>query len=220
MQGRHRRSGSRRWHAVARAWGPPGNERLTTSVGLVLLVLLGLEALTTLSLRSYLSVHIFLGLLLLPPIALKLATTGWRFMRYYMGNEPYRREGPPRLLLRLLAPFLVASTLSLFGSGVALIIVGHGGWLKGLHGLSFAVWGALMSVHVLAYLMRTLRVGPEDWRVHAEGVVAGARSRRAALSGALLAGVILAVATYPAWRSFHREHGHDEGLATRSHLRG
>lgn len=53
-----------------------GNERLTTSVGLVLLVLLGLETLTTLSLRSYLSVHMFLGLLLLPPIALKLTSTG------------------------------------------------------------------------------------------------------------------------------------------------
>ena len=27
-----------RWAAQTRAWGPPGNERLTTSVGLVLLV--------------------------------------------------------------------------------------------------------------------------------------------------------------------------------------
>jgi hypothetical protein len=211
---------SRGWRAVARAWGPPGNERLTTSVGLVLLVLLALEALTTLSLRSYLSVHIFLGLLLLPPIALKLASTGWRFMRYYTGNEPYRLEGPPKLLLRLLAPLLVASTLSLFGTGVALIVVGNGdGLLKGLHGLSFAVWGVLMIVHVLAYLARTLRVGPADWRVHAEVVVAGARSRRVVVSSALLAGVILALATYPAWRSFHREHEHDEGLATRSALR-
>ena len=28
------------WRAAARAWGPPGNERLTTSTGLVLLALL------------------------------------------------------------------------------------------------------------------------------------------------------------------------------------
>ena len=55
---------------------PAGNHRLTTSVGLVLLVLLGVEALTTLALDTYLSVHIFLGLLLLPPVALKLASTG------------------------------------------------------------------------------------------------------------------------------------------------
>jgi hypothetical protein len=35
----------------------PGNERLTTSVGLVLLVLLIAETLTTLSARSLLPVH-------------------------------------------------------------------------------------------------------------------------------------------------------------------
>ena len=92
-----------------RAWGPPGNERLTTSTGLILLVLLSIETLTTLSLRSYLPVHIFLGLLLLPPVALKLASTGWRFVRYYTRNKPYRHEGPPRLLLRMLGPLLVAS---------------------------------------------------------------------------------------------------------------
>jgi hypothetical protein len=204
---------SRGWRDIARAWGPPGNERLTTSVGLVLLVLLAAETLTTLALHSYLSEHIFLGLLLIPPIALKLASTGWRFVRYYTGNKPYRLEGPPRLLLRMLAPLLVASTLSLFGTGVALIVVGQGGPLKDVHALSFAVWGVLMTVHVLAYLARTLRVGTADWRGHADVVVAGARSRRAALAGTLLAGVILALATSPGWRSFDREHGNDEGLA-------
>ena len=123
----HRESSWRVWRRAARAWGPPGNERLTSSTGLVLLVLLAAEALTTLALRAYLPVHIFLGLLLLPPVALKLSGTGWRFLRYYSRNEPYRLAGPPRRLLRVLAPLLVASTLSLFGSGAALIVVGHGG---------------------------------------------------------------------------------------------
>src|SRR3954470_20834520 len=100
-----RRASSRAsWRAAARAWGPSGNERLTTSTGLLLLVLLAVETLTTLSLRSYLPEHIFLGLLLLPPLALKLASTGWRFVRYYTADEQYRLEGPPRLLLRVLAP--------------------------------------------------------------------------------------------------------------------
>jgi len=40
---------------------------------------------------------------------LKLATTGWRFARYYLRSEPYRLLGPPRIVLRLLAPLLVAS---------------------------------------------------------------------------------------------------------------
>ena len=112
------------WAAQARTWGPPGNERLTSSVGLVLLVLLGIETLTTLALHSYLPEHIFLGLLLIPPVTLKFASTGWRFFRYYTNSRPYRLEGPPRLLLRLVAPLLVVSTLTLFGSGVGLIIVG------------------------------------------------------------------------------------------------
>jgi hypothetical protein len=188
-----------------------GNERLTASVGSVLLILLALETLTTLALRSYLPEHIFLGFLLLPPLFLKLATTGWRFVRYYTRNKAYRLEGPPRLLMRLLAPLLVASTLSLFGSGVALIAVGHNDdLLKNVHALSFAVWGVLMIVHVLAYLTRSLRLGTADWRRHADVVVVGARSRRALLAGALLASVIVALATYPAQQAWlsHRDQSH------------
>jgi hypothetical protein len=207
----------RDWRAAARAWGPAGNERLTTSLGLVLLVLLGIETLTTLALHSYLSEHIFLGLLLIPPVALKLASTGWRFVRYYTNSKPYRLEGPPRLPLRLLAPLLVVSTLTLFGSGIALIIIGHGGGpLLQLHAVSFAVWGVVIAIHVLAYLSRVVRVGPADWRRHAIPMVAGTRSRRAALLGALLAGVVLALATYPtqqAWLNHRHEHHHDDNAA-------
>jgi hypothetical protein len=207
------------WRAAARAAGPRGNERLTASAGLILLVLLTVEAATTLALRSYLPEHIFLGLLLLPPVGLKLASTGWRFMRYYTHDKPYRLEGPPRPLLRILAPLLVASTLTLFGSGVALLIAGHGGGLLlTLHAVSFAVWGVVIIVHVLAYVARTLRLGPADWLPKAEQVVAGVRSRRAALAGALLAGVLLALATYPAqqgWLNHRRGHGHNDASGVR-----
>jgi hypothetical protein len=209
---RPRSSDGRDWRAVASAWGPPGNERLTSSIGLALLVLLAVEALTTLSLHAYLPVHIFLGLLLLPPIALKLASTGWRFLRYYMGDERYRLEGPPRLLLRLLAPLLVVSTFSLFASGVALIVVGHGGGLLlTIHVVSFIVWGVLVAVHVVAYFTRAVRVGTADWDPRADVVVAGTRSRRIAIVGALLAGVVVGLATYPAqqtWLSHRHRHGH------------
>ena len=191
-------------YPVARAPGPIGNERLTSSTGLVLLVLLAVETLTTLSLSSYLSLHMFLGFLLLPPVALKLGSTGWRFARYYAHSRPYRLGGPPAPLLRVLGPLLVVSTLSLFGTGVALVVVGHGGLLQTVHAASFAVWGVVMIVHVLAYTVRAVRFGTVDWRRRAEPVIAGAQSRRVALVGALLAGVIVALATYPvqhAWFS-------------------
>jgi hypothetical protein len=173
------------------------------------------ETLTTLALRTYLPVHIFLGLLLFPPLALKLASSGWRFLRYYTRNEHYRLEGAPRPLLRVLAPFLVASTLSLFGSGIALIVVGHGGGvLRTVHTLSFIAWGVLMIVHVLAYLERVLRLGTSDWRRNAGPAVAGASARRAALGAALLAGVIVALATYPTQQAW-LGHRHRDGLERR-----
>jgi len=203
----------RNWRSAVRDWGPDGNERLTTSVALVLLALLVLETLTTLSLRSYLAVHIFLGLLLLPPVALKLASVGWRFVRYYTRSNPYRLKGPPELLLRLLAPLLVASTVTLLGSGVALIATTHrGGLLLTLHVASFVVWGVLIAVHILVYLTRTLRVGAEDWRRRADRV-AGTGGRRLAVVCALFAGVVVALATYPvqqAWLSHRRQSRHDE----------
>jgi hypothetical protein len=154
-------------------------------------------------------VYALLGLLLLPPVTLKLASTGWRFAQYYARNEHYVLAGPPRMLLRMLAPLLVASTLALFGTGVAMIVVGHrGGQLRTLHTFSFVAWGVLIGVHVLAYFTRVLRDGTIDWRRNAVDVVAGVRSRRAILIGTLLAGVVLALVTRPAQRTVLQHGGH------------
>jgi hypothetical protein len=192
-----------------RAPSPDGNERLTSTTGLVLLVLLGVETLTTVALGTYLNVHLFLGLLLLPPVALKLASTGWRFMRYYTHSKPYVVAGPPRMLMRVLAPLLIASTLALFGTGVAMIVVGHrGGELRTLHTYSFIAWGVLVAVHVLVYLTRVLRDGTMDWRRNGAEVVAGVVSRRAVVVGTLLAGIALASTTLPAQRTVLSHGGH------------
>jgi hypothetical protein len=51
--------------------------------------------------------NIFIGLLLIPPVAVKLGGTGYRFARYYGHDEPYVRKGPPPAFLRLLAPGVV-----------------------------------------------------------------------------------------------------------------
>jgi hypothetical protein len=199
--------------------GPEGNDHLTSTVGVVLGVLLVVEAATTLSLHDYLSVHLFLGLLLIPPIALKLASTGWRFVRYYTGSESYRAKGPPELLLRALAPLLVASTVALFGTGVAFLVEGHGGGLLlTLHAVSFVVWGVLMVVHVLAYLPHVLRHGLADWRPRARSP-AGVGLRRYAVAAAVAAGVVVGLATYSVQTSWlsrrHHRHEHDFRAAVR-----
>ncbi len=56
--------------------GSEGNERLTAATAAVLLVLLGLEGLTLLALGQLRTPHIFIGLLVIPPLLLKLASTG------------------------------------------------------------------------------------------------------------------------------------------------
>lgn len=54
---------------------------------------------------------------------LKVASTTWRFARYYTGAPAYRRKGPPPVLLRLLGPVVVILTLVLLFSGVGLLVV-------------------------------------------------------------------------------------------------
>src|SRR2546421_10717230 len=89
--------------------GSEGNARLTGMTGLVLLVLLAVEGVTILAIRPLLSVHVFVGLLLIPPVALKLAATGYRLLRYHTRAAGYVRKGAPPLLIRVLAaPVFVA----------------------------------------------------------------------------------------------------------------
>src|SRR6516164_3578640 len=70
------------------------NARLTGATAAVLLVLLAAEGATVLSVRSLLTLHVFIGMLLVPPVLVKIGSTGWRFVRYYRGSPAYRRKGP------------------------------------------------------------------------------------------------------------------------------
>src|ERR1039458_6467914 len=75
--------------------GVEANARRTASIAVVLLVLLAAEGITVLRVRTLLTPHAFLGMLLIPLILLKIGTTGYRFFRYYAGSLAYRRRGPP-----------------------------------------------------------------------------------------------------------------------------
>src|SRR4051812_32853848 len=106
--------------------GAAANEQLTAAVATVLLVLLAVEGATVLDMQRYLSVHALVGVLLIPVVALKLATAGWRMARYYFGAEEYVRRGPPHVALRVLvAPVVVVSTVCLLGTGVVLLALGE-----------------------------------------------------------------------------------------------
>ena len=106
--------------------GVEGNSRLTSATGVVLLVLLAVEGVTVLRVRQLITLHVFLGVVLIGPVLLKSGSTVYRFARYYRGTAPYRGKGPPPLLLRVLGPVVIVTSLLLLGSGVALLTVA--GW--------------------------------------------------------------------------------------------
>jgi hypothetical protein len=185
---------ARRW----RSGGIRGNELLTSTTAVVLIALLTAEGVTILDLRALVDEHMFIGLVLIPPVLLKLASTGYRLVRYYTGSRPYTAKGPPRLLLRVLAPFLVTATITLFASGVLLLAAGHNSRsLLQIHQLSAIVWVAVFAVHFLAYIPRVARSLTTALRATRENTVPGAGVRGVLVASATGGGVALAVALLP-----------------------
>jgi hypothetical protein len=182
--------------------GSAGNARLTAAAGIVLLVLLAAEGLTLLGgVGSYLTAHVFIGLLVIPPIALKLASTSWRMASYYRRAEEYVLRGPPQVLLRVLVgPVLVVSTAVMLATGIIAVLVGHGGIWLGLHKVSFVVWGVAFGLHVLAHLLE-LRDVVSDWW-HSDGL-AGRRIRQVLLGVSVGAGLGLAALAFPLAHHWH-----------------
>jgi len=162
--------------------GVEGNARLTATAAALLLVLLAAEGATLLSIHGLLKAHVFIGFALIPPTALKIGTTGYRFARYYTRSGTYRRKGPPPLILRVLGPVVVLTTVSLLASGVALGTTSRStrDAMLFLHKASFVIWFAAMTVHVLGHLFEVVKLGSRDWRPtpSASDVVAGAGVRR------------------------------------------
>ena len=182
-----------------RTGGIAGNERLTHAVAAALTVLLAAEGITILRMQGLRSVHMFLGLVLIGPLALKVGSTGYRFARYYAGAPTYRRKGPPLLLLRALAPVLVLSTLGIFVTGVGLLVAGHtSDTLLMLHKASFIVWSAMFAVHFLAYAPRVGRSLRDAATATRREPVSGVGLRATVLAAALGGGLALALALVPA----------------------
>lgn len=217
----HRPTGGRSLLRRMRAGGTTGNERLTTSTGIVLLVLLAVIGVTLLRLRSLLWVHLFVGMLLIGPLALKLTSTGYRFVRYYTADPRYRRKGPPPAPMRIIAPIVVLTTVLVFVSGVLLLLIGPSsrGALLPLHKISFIVWVVFTSLHVVGHLPTVATAlgfgeqtiskvdvlaavgvsegGKNSTRQTPDAAIAGRAGRGLSLVGALAGGTALAVVVIP-----------------------
>jgi hypothetical protein len=149
-----------------RTGGPAGNARLTAWIGLLALLVIGAELVTLLDVTGLIRWHVGIGIVLTSLVLLKVASTGWRVVRYYLGAPAYVRAGPPPMLLRLLGPFVVLSSLGVLGSGLALLAIGRDGtehtWfaLLGhqvsavtLHQAFFVLFAVFAGLHVLARLV-------------------------------------------------------------------
>jgi hypothetical protein len=180
--------------------GVEGNSRLTSTNGMLLLGLLAVEGFTLLSVRRMITIHVFLGVLLIGPVLLKTGSTAYRFARYYAGSRAYLDRGPPHWLLRILGPVVVLSSLLLLGTGVGLLVVkpADPGLLLSAHKASFLVWVAVMTLHVLGHLKvasltawRELRGTTDDPGPRGRGL------RLAAVALALVHGVATAIVLLP-----------------------
>jgi hypothetical protein len=179
--------------------GVIGNERLTALVSFVLLVLIMVELVTSAVLRSWLPAHTFVGVCLSGPLLVKMSSTGWRFLRYYTRAPAYVRRGPPPLVLRVLGPVLLVTTLVMIGSGIGLVVTGPIQPFLLVHVFSALVWLPLTAVHSLAHWLQVPRHLADDWRDGKGSREERGRGLRLGVNlGALLLGVIAAVLLFPA----------------------
>ncbi len=203
--------------------------------GVVLIVLLAALGVTIVFIGRLLWWHLFLGLVLIGPVALKVASTGYRFARYYAAEPRYRRKGPPAPVLRALGPVLVGLTTIVFATGVVLLLLGPSsrGTVLLIHKVSFICWAVVTGIHIAGHLPELVRSNRVSRHVRAEfddlrslvpgfggaaeppvnGPIAGSGSRWLSLTTAVVLGLVLAVSLLPEFRAwtagaalFHHQH--------------
>lgn len=197
---------------TARAGGPAANARLTALAGVALLAMLIVQVASALffALLSFNvplpvgpvfdlvhPVHFFVGFLLMPVIAIKLGSVGWRFAMYYLGRPAYKAAGPPGWVARLLAPAMVVSAIVLFGSGVEMWSFRNDAiayWTQ-VHVLAAICFVAALCLHLAINAGRAHRDAAADLtREPREATpVPGRLTRRALLGAGLASGAALAV---------------------------
>jgi hypothetical protein len=181
---------------VPLAQNADGNARITGSIGAATFVLLFAEGLTVLRVKELISWHVFFGVLLIPFVAVKIASTTYRFARYYSGRRGYVEKGPPPIVLRVLGPVVSVTTVAVLVTGIGAVLEnGRSGWLVDAHKVSFIIWFAAMTLHVIGHALETPALAFADWRRSGRSETSGAPARLAVLAVAVAVGVPLAVAS-------------------------
>ena len=171
------------------------NERLTAINGALLFLLLLALTVTVLFIGPLLPAHFVIGFMLVPPLALKLYSTSYRFVRYYMHDRDFRIAGPPPFALRfLVAPVLVAATLVVMATGIELWGFGDrfGSWWVTAHIASSVAFMGALFLHLLGHSRQSAAAVVED--VLAKPA-AGTLTRRSVMLGCVILSSVLAAAS-------------------------
>ena len=184
-----------------------GNARITGALGAVIFVLLLVEGLTIPGVGGHITIHVVVGMLLVAFVAAKIATTSYRFARYYSGQRAYVAKGPPPRVLRVLGPFVTVLTVAVLATGIAAVLdTGGSRLIVFAHKASFVLWFVAMTVHVLGHALETPVLAFADWRRARRRQAPGAAARFAALGVALAVAVVLGVVSMGwahAWQHLH-----------------
>lgn len=185
------------------------NSRLTAILGLTLLILFALQVVTVLpGVRSVLTWHVVFGLILLPPVGLKLTSVTWRMVSYHRGRDGFRRHHPtaagaagsgpvPRRAHRDPAGqwYHPARRVPGWAQSPALLV----------HQVSFYAWLAAVVVHVVPHFLQAVHLASRDWARRVGGARRAAGRRGAVVAASLAAGALLA-ALLPAGASDYLQH--------------
>lgn len=167
--------------------GVQANARISSLIGLVLLIMIAAQGVTILDMGALLPWHKAIGIALIPPVTVKLASTGWRLSRYYLGDVRYRQAGPPHPLLRALGPLVVLATALLLTTGLAGVLL-KDATLLSIHTKTFWFWIGLVGLHLLAHVWGSLRLVVHDLR-GATADVFHRRIRWGIVAGTLATGI-------------------------------
>jgi hypothetical protein len=142
---------------------PAANRYAIARTGLILLGLIGLQAFTLINVGGLIFMHISTGVGILVFVVVKMRSVTRRFVRYYRKDADYRKAGPPVLLARVMAPFLVLATVALLLSGIWILVSQGDAQVMQVHETSFVVWLVLVGLHLVIYVPKLrgiLRLGP------------------------------------------------------------
>jgi vacuolar-type H+-ATPase subunit I/STV1 len=170
-----------------------GNARITGVFGAAIFVLLFVEGLTIFRIEQLMWLHVFVGVLLIVFVTAKIASTTYRFVRYYSGQRDYVSKGPPPTFLRVLGPVVTVTTVAVLGTGIGAVLARDVRWLSVAHKASFVVWFGAMSLHVLGHALETPALAFADLHSARRMEARGASKRIALLVVATVVGILLAM---------------------------